>query len=589
MTPTIAFKTSLVERESSILGDVRKSEWVIAAFLMYASSLAAVMPISGDIRFRTIAANVAILLAYGLLVTARRSSLSGALSILRDWLPLAFALLAYQEMGWFAVPHASHSLETQWVAWDRAVLSGGLRASIESLGPLIPAVLEVSYSLVYALAPFSLMMLYIYGRRDRVDHFTFLFLTGVLLCYAQYPFWPSDPPRTLFPNDDLPTYLTVFRRFNLWILGKGGIHTSVFPSGHVGAAFAVAAGMVTALPEHKWVGRLLTAIAGLIAVATVYGRYHYMADATAGLLMAGLAILVSRQFKSQAVERVSSRQKVRFQWTSAATLLLMLVAASAFAASPTKVDAASVKIFHGLAYGSDSPEATLDRYLTLLPQQSMAESGTVSVEIEASLTTTDRRAHLQAIRHQGTAESIGSTYQILNLEGDSMVKQQVIARYLTAQSDAEAIPSASLAINAGNYRFHFLRSFATGRGVTHVFEIVPKQKRAGLIRGELWLDAVSGLAIRQSGILVKRPSVLVKKMEIARETELVDGRPSLRTTHISIDTRLAGRAELTVSERPLSLAAGALSALSSDTGPSERSTRALSDRRSNSLTEDSLD
>lgn len=165
------------------------------------------------------------------------------------------------------------------------------------------------------------------------------------------------------------------------------------------------------------------------------------------------------------------------------------------------------------------------------------------------------------------------------------MKQQVIARYLTAQSDAEAIPSASLAINAENYRFHFLRSFATGRGVTHVFEIVPKQKRAGLIRGELWLDAVSGLAIRQSGILVKWPSVFVRKMEIARDTELVAGRPSLRTTHISIDTRLAGRAELTVSERPLALAAGALSALSSDTGPSERSTRALSDRRSNSLTE----
>ena len=588
MTPTIAFKPSLVERESSILGDVRKGEWVIAVFLMYASSLAAVMPIDGGIRFRTISVNVAILLAYGLLVTARRSSLSGALSILRDWLPLAFALLAYQEMGWFAVPHSTHSMETQWVAWDRVVLNGGLRAAIESVGPLIPAVLEISYSLVYALAPFSLVTLHTYGRRDRVDHFTFVFLAGVLLCYAQYPFWPSDPPRTLFPNDDLPTYLTVFRRFNLWMLGKGGIHTSVFPSGHVGAAFAVAAGMVAALPEHKWVGRLLTAIAVLIAVATVYGRYHYLTDATAGLFMAGLAILASHQFKSPAMERVSLRKKSSLrwlQWTSAARLLLMLMGASACAAPPTNIDSPSTRTPQGLAYGSDSPEATLGRYLTLLPQRSVADSGNIGVEIEASLTTTDRSAHLQAIRHQGTAESIGSTYQILVLEGDSTVKQQVIARYLTAQSDAEAIPSASLAINAENYRFHFLRSFATGRGVTHVFEIVPKQKRAGLIRGELWLDAVSGLAIRQSGILVKWPSVFVRKMEIARDTELVAGRPSLRTTHISIDTRLAGRAELTVSERPLALAAGALSALSSDTGPSERSTRALSDRRSNSLTE----
>jgi membrane-associated phospholipid phosphatase len=139
-------------------------------------------------------------------------------------------------------------------------------------------------------------MLYIYGHRERVDQFLFVFALGVLLCYAQFPFWPSDPPRVLFPSQDLPSYYTIFRRFNLWMLGNYGIHTSVFPSAHVAGAFAVAFGAWSALPEHKWVSRFLLVMAILIAVATVYGRYHYFVDALAGLVIAVVAWRLTRYF-----------------------------------------------------------------------------------------------------------------------------------------------------------------------------------------------------------------------------------------------------------------------------------------------------
>ena len=113
-----------------------------------------------------------------------------------------------------------------------------------------------------------------------------VFVLGVLLCYAQFPFWPSEPPRVVFFGQDFPAYDTVFRRFNLWMLGNYGIHTSVFPSAHVAGAFSAAFGMRYAMPSHRWLNRGLFVIATLIAVATVYGRYHYLADATAGLLIA---------------------------------------------------------------------------------------------------------------------------------------------------------------------------------------------------------------------------------------------------------------------------------------------------------------
>jgi membrane-associated phospholipid phosphatase len=47
------------------------------------------------------------------------------------------------------------------------------------------------------------------------------------------------------------------------------------------------------LPEHPWVSRFLLIMAVLIATATVYGRYHYSADALAGFAMSLAALALS--------------------------------------------------------------------------------------------------------------------------------------------------------------------------------------------------------------------------------------------------------------------------------------------------------
>ena len=269
--------------------ELRRPERVILAFLIYAQILAFVLPVPLPVRCRLSLVHLSVTLTWGLLVYLDSRKPTLITSVIRDWLPLGFVLLAYREMGWFAMAHAGSALESHWVIWDHLVLRGGGKNAIEALGPILPSVLEIAYTLVYALAPFSIVVLYFYGRRDLADRFLFIFVLGVLLCYAQFPFWPSEPPRVVFFGQDFPAYDTVFRRFNWWLLGNYGIHTSVFPSAHVAGAFSAALGMRMVMPSHRWVSRFLGVMAALIAVATVYGRYHYLADAAAGFAMAGLA------------------------------------------------------------------------------------------------------------------------------------------------------------------------------------------------------------------------------------------------------------------------------------------------------------
>jgi hypothetical protein len=90
-----------------------------------------------------------------------------------------------------------------------------------------------------------------------------------------------------------------------------------------------------------------------------------------------------------------------------------------------------------------------------------------------------------------------------------------------------------------------------GERQAYVFQITPRHKREGLIKGELWLEESSGVPIRQSGRLVKSPSIFIKRIAITQENTVREGIVEARLTHITIETRLIGRAELVIEERPL--------------------------------------
>jgi membrane-associated phospholipid phosphatase len=272
---------------------LRLSETLLVVYFAYTAVLAIRLPVSPEIARVTVTLNALVIGGFFLLAKVDALRRREFLSIVRDWYPMPLMLLAYRQMGWFALPRQTFDLEQGWVRWDRLLLNQwGLKQTIESLGPLLPVVLEVSYLLVYTIVPFSIAVLYAYHRRERVDDFLFTFLLGILISYSLFPYFPSEPPRTVFPGEDLPSMPSIVRRFTLWLLGGYGIHTSVFPSAHVSGAFTAAFAMIRVLPEHPWAGRFLLVLAVLIATATVYGRYHYAVDGVAGFGVAIAAFLL---------------------------------------------------------------------------------------------------------------------------------------------------------------------------------------------------------------------------------------------------------------------------------------------------------
>lgn len=196
------------------------------------------------------------------------------------------------------------------------------------------------------------------------------------------------------------------------------------------------------------------------------------------------------------------------------------------------------------------------RYIAwLYARDPFTESGPVALAITASVPGLNKQGRLLAIRNVGESER--SEYAITEQQGDSIVLARVIIPYLIAQRQAEDLPLSSVLITPRNYKFRYVGLADTGDSAAYIFRITPKKRRAGLIRGELWIDSVTGAPVLVTGQFVKTPSIstsrisVVREIAFVRETAFVDGHPFARTTHMSIQTRPVGRANLTIIESPL--------------------------------------
>jgi membrane-associated phospholipid phosphatase len=271
---------------------LRAHEWILLAYFWYAAAIA---------PFYLTRPSRAILLALAVTVLI---PVIARFNYARDWLPVALVLTAYREMDWFLPAQRDYHLELSWIEWDRLLLyRGGFQRAIEALGPVLPAYLEFAYLLVYGIFAFVVAAMYFASKRNRIESVLTVYLLGTLLAYALFPYFPSVPPRLLFGTADAPHYASLLRRFNLFLVNDYGIHSSVFPSAHVSSAFSGAWALILFVPEHKWLGRGMLIYALSVAVAVVYGRYHFAVDALAGFGVSLVALGVGLALKASSFSR----------------------------------------------------------------------------------------------------------------------------------------------------------------------------------------------------------------------------------------------------------------------------------------------
>jgi len=209
------------------------------------------------------------------------------------------------------------------------------------------------------------------------------------------------------------------------------------------------------------------------------------------------------------------------------------------------------------------PLAIIDDYVAVSQaQHARLQGASMEVDIEADLPKLHKSGRLHALRR---ISSIGRiTYELLKFEGDRSIKNDVIARYLTAESEALKSEPAALAVTPANYKFKYKGLMVTEGRKVHAFHITPRKKKTGLYVGELWIDPFTHLPVRESGRLVKSPSIFLRRVEFVKDYLILDGVAIPSRIQTTVETRIVGKANLSVAFSSVSLNEGPQSASTDD-------------------------
>lgn len=251
---------------------MRKVEWIslIAfSFFIIASWL---RPISNQRRLAIAAFGAIGLFLLTAVQFADQLVSQFAVSILRDWLPVALMPMVYWQAGWCS-SRVNKSFQAQLQRLDQKLLRSWMRGIAKNPGfQWVAASLELAYISCYVLVPMGLGVLYLEDLERHSSDYWSVVLLATYPCYVFTAFVPTHPPRLLETADDVSSDI---RRFNLWIVRSLTTQLNTFPSAHVTATLG---GSLVLLYYRPAIGLVFVLLSIGIALGAVLGRYHYAAD-----------------------------------------------------------------------------------------------------------------------------------------------------------------------------------------------------------------------------------------------------------------------------------------------------------------------
>ena len=200
--------------------------------------------------------------------------------------------------------------------------------------------------------------------------------------------------------------------------------------------------------------------------------------------------------------------------------------------------------------GPMKPAEALGRYLAMGAERQSECSGSVyAVTIDASMPALKKHGSMTGLKW--VIRPGQGVYRGLHFSGDNFIKTQVIARFLAHDSNPPSQADDN-GVTPLNYSLRFERTSEYNGLAAYVYVLKPHRKRAGLLRGELWLDAETATPLRLWGDLVKSPSILIRSLRFVEDYQPPERCTAPLRLLLTARTRIAGTVEMTVWLHPAS-------------------------------------
>ena len=242
--------------------------------------------------------NIAVISLICLLGWARHTTGNRILALVHDWHVAPTVFFTFKELYFMVKPmHLGRDYDSLLIAADRWLFGvDPTRWLMQFATPWVTEILQIAYTLFYALFIILGVELYARKEKDVFHYFMFTCVLGFYISYIGYFFLPAVGPRfTLHDfaalDRDLPgVWLTPFLRSFVNFGGSvpmgvpndvasAGTQRDVFPSGHTMMTLVLMYLSVRYRVRLRW---FVIVTGALLILATVYERYHYVVDLLGG-------------------------------------------------------------------------------------------------------------------------------------------------------------------------------------------------------------------------------------------------------------------------------------------------------------------
>ncbi|HEX4075157.1 MAG TPA: phosphatase PAP2 family protein [Candidatus Acidoferrales bacterium] len=264
-------------------------EWITLAYFAWLEAIVLVCHRNIPHAGRYFAIHLLIAAAIGCLVGGAARSRSEVIRFARHWYPLPLYIFCFEELQGLV-----HAIFPGWfdpwlVAFDYSIAN--VHPSVwlaRFASPALNDFMQFAY-MTYFLELVVLPAI-LYARRERLAFWTVMVSTAIanysiyaiaIVLPVESPYYSLARLQTKpLAGGGCTALIDLIERF-------GRVHGAAFPSAHVAGSMVA---VLAAWRYRRWLFWVCVPFFACMCVATVYGRYHYVADVLAGFAVGAIGL-----------------------------------------------------------------------------------------------------------------------------------------------------------------------------------------------------------------------------------------------------------------------------------------------------------
>jgi len=214
----------------------------------------------------------------------------------RHWYPVFLFTFLYEEIR-YLVHLIFPGFFDSWInRLELAILGDYPTVFLEKLSfPVLNEYFLMAYFSYYFILPILGIALYFRGKLKEFDSLVLATAIAFYLSYLGFIFFPVEGPRyALASLHQIPIKGFIFTPLAQWVVKVAGLHGGCMPSSHVAVT------MVVFVFAYKYTRRLFYFLGTLIPslfIGTIWGRFHYLSDVIAGILVGVFSLYLTRRIE----------------------------------------------------------------------------------------------------------------------------------------------------------------------------------------------------------------------------------------------------------------------------------------------------